>query len=467
MPEPYKYRAAFGCWINDMRNSAIPCEDWPSIVIDDKTEEDYLKCVGLARRAGFNSMNIFGFFANYSWSCDVPATIPDERKIKIIRLIEKTRELGLKVYCGLGVYSWGFDEIIAKNPGVRGTNPHAMCYSSPESFEWMKKVLDYVLAYDFDGIHLESSDLGRCSCEKCSEYGDAEYYSIINALCADYLRSEKKDIELMVNMSGYMRFGTHVDSEEDFQALVSLSGHIDYLIDGGHYGFFVRGEYRRRAFKEFSCAFGSSGKHWVYMPQRWDKLRWFLPTVAYTCGFLREDYRLGARAVEYYMGAVINPGVEMNIYCGGALLLNPERGTNDIMREAVEVLYEPKNSVSRERIENIFNEAEEAYYGNVNQETLRTDWVNELHLEPLFGSGPGKPVYLSDSFVTRYDEETKKYIEVELMSREGRARYKAALLAITSKLSGLENETGRPEKIGRIKICVDNALKDVESFAKK
>jgi sugar/nucleoside kinase (ribokinase family) len=135
--------------------------------------------------------------------------------------------------------------------------------------------------------------------------------------------------------------------------------------DAGHRGgFYVRDEYRSRAFQEFQCAFGSSSKAWVYMPQRWDKLRWFLPTILHSCGFLKEDFRSGARAAEIFMGATLNPGVEMTILCCGKMLNNPERDIPAIMYEAVEELYAPKNRKACEKLVDIFAEAEKAYFSN-------------------------------------------------------------------------------------------------------
>jgi hypothetical protein len=82
----------------------------------------------------------------------------------------------------------------------------------------------------------------------------------------------------------------------------------------------------------------------------------------------------------------------------------------------------------------------------------------------LFGAKPGKPVYLSDSFATRYDEATGEYLPVEIMSSKGRASYAEALHKIIDDLTGLEHEVGQPEKIVRIRECIGNVLKDIETI---
>lgn len=449
----YIHRAALGCWVNDMRNSALPTEQWPSIIFDDETEEGLLSCMDLMKKAGFESLNVFGLLSTYSWKINISETISEERRADVSRLLKAAHDRGLKLHNGLGVYSWGFDEIIANNPCVQGTNPHALCYSSPESFEWMKKVLDYVLTFNFDGYHLEASDQGRCHCEKCSAISDVVYYSKINAMCADYIREKKNDAVLLVNMCGYLPWGDSINCEADFQALVDLSSRIDFLIDPGHRGLYVRGEYRTRACKELKCDFGTSSCTWVYMPQRWDKLRWFLPTVLRSCGFLQEDYHRGARAAELFMGATINPGVEMTILCSGKLMQNPKRNIKSIIRESVNELYEPKNRKTGEKLVDIFIRAELAYFENVNQLYMDKNFLGEIFLEWVLGTVPGTPYYLHE----------RNDLGENVMSLQGMVAYRDALKEILPQLDALENEVGRPEKIQRIKTCIENVITDVAS----
>ncbi len=50
-PDAYKYRLAFGCWINDMRNSALPLQQWPAPHCDDHTVEGVLRTFDALGRA--------------------------------------------------------------------------------------------------------------------------------------------------------------------------------------------------------------------------------------------------------------------------------------------------------------------------------------------------------------------------------------------------------------------------------
>jgi hypothetical protein len=137
------------------------------------------------------------------------------------------------------VYSWGFDAIIAHDAAVRGLNPHAMCGSRPESWQWMTRIIDYLLEeFGFDGFHLEAADLGRCPCRACAPESDTVYYSRLNAQTAAYIREARPDAVTMVNLCGSLSGGATVPRHE-WPHLHELGRHLDFLVDPGHYGHFI------------------------------------------------------------------------------------------------------------------------------------------------------------------------------------------------------------------------------------
>ena len=134
----------------------------------------------------------------------------------------------------MGVYSWGFDEIIQHDLSVRGPNKHAMCGSAPASFQWQTKLIDVILAeIDVDGFHLESADLGRCTCDQCEPINKVKYHCQLNAQTADYIRSQAPDKIVSSIMLGWGTWGQDFTDEEKVH-LVDLSRHIDILWDQGH-----------------------------------------------------------------------------------------------------------------------------------------------------------------------------------------------------------------------------------------
>ena len=446
----YDYRAAFGAWINDVRLSSTPNHQWPCPLFDEETERSVIASFELQQKAGFNICCMFGFFATYAWKQDIPQTVDADRAGRVNRVIAAGRERGIKVMLGVGVYSWGFDEIIAQNPAVQGDNPHAMCLSSEDSHEWMRKVLDFIMDnFDFDGYHLESSDQGRCRCDKCKKYSDTQYYSLANAKCADYIRQKQPDAILMVNMCGYIQpWGTHITEESDCDALIELGGHIDYLLDPGHHtDRMVTGGLREKLLKNIKCALGSSGGFWVYSPPRWEPDRWFLIYIKRTGEFIKRMYAEGERAIEFYLGRTNNPGVEMNVLCGGKILNDIDRPIAEIIYEAAGELYGPKDAETQKRLADIFVRAEAAYFDNLEEKIRQKDHAGELHVEPLFGTEPGNPIYFSDG----------------RMDASGRQKYRAELLGILGDVKALEGRVGEADKLKRIEACIESVIKDIDA----
>ena len=171
-PETRAYldRVAFNVWPNDVRLAPRPLENWPSAVFDDLTVDSIIRTMDVQAEAGYNVLDIAGFFATYSLPVDVRSAVDNERRTRIGKIVTAAHDRGMKVNLfPAGVYSWGFDEIIRQNPVLQGSNPHAMCASQEESFAWQKKMVDFALEFGIDGFHLESADQGRCSCEQCKK----------------------------------------------------------------------------------------------------------------------------------------------------------------------------------------------------------------------------------------------------------------------------------------------------------
>jgi len=449
----YNHRAAQGVWINDMRNEAMPGKPWPHSVLDDRAVEDITACLELQSRAGFNEFDIFGLLATYGWEPDITGTVDEDRRRQVNRILKAAHGRKIKVLYGLGVYSWGFDKIIAADPVVKGTRRRAMCGSKPEAWKWMQKVIDYILSeFDIDGFHLESADQGRCTCESCGEQGDVEYHCDINRRTAEYIRSKWPEKVLMVNMCGFMRPLRKVTKDE-FPFLVELSRHLDILIDPGHSGCYIADEDRREFIRQLHCDFGTSGGVWVYPPQGWDRLRWFLPHTMRTRRYFKKLYEDGGRAAEYYMGPTINPGVEVNIAFGGRLLLDVSRDNEEILAKVIEMLYRPGSETVRDKLVEIFRRAESAYFDNWNPQPIPPNEApGEIHLKPLRGETHGPVSYLTDNCWGGL-----------LMDATGRRGYKRELLEILGELSTIEAKASDDGRMGRIKTCIRNVLTDVEA----
>ncbi|MFH1569428.1 MAG: hypothetical protein ABIL09_15640, partial [Gemmatimonadota bacterium] len=402
MAQAYTHRTAQGVWLNDMRNRSLPRHQWPSVVLDDRAEADLIGSMALQARAGFDSLTVFGLLTASSWRTAVERTVTAERRRRVRRILQAAEAVGLRVYYGLGVYSWGFDRIIAEDPAVRGPNPHAMCATREESQRWMRRIVDYLLAeFGFHGFHLEASDQGRCTCAACARESNTAYYSRINRETAAYIRRQAPGQVQMVNMCGYLPWGESAPPSE-WRHLYAMGEQLDFLVDAGHAGYFIDPAARRRFIAGLPCAFGTAAGVWVYPPQRWDRLRWFIPYTSRTGDHLASLYAEGGRAVEYYMGPSRNPGVEVNIAFGGRKLSDVGRDNAEILAEVLDELWGPTTAAAARELAFVFREGEEAFFASF--DPLLPKWGKprgEIHLTPLIGLHPGPASYLRDTMAPR------------------------------------------------------------------
>lgn len=454
-------RMAFGAWINDIRTEPLPFAYWPPDILDDVAEESIIGALRLQAASGYNMFDLFGLFAAWGWPVDIHSAADKDRDARVRRILKEARALGIKIVYGLGVYSWGFDKIIQHDPAVKGPNIHAMCASREESWEWQKKIIDFILQYDFDGYHLEASDLGRCTCETCMQRWPvkATCYNEITARCADYIRMQapgKFISAITISWTDWNKGFT----DEDKDNLVKLSRKVDCILDQGHHGQFIKQPDRKAFIERLDCRFGTSGGFWVYPPFRCHRQRWFLPYTQATGAHMKQLYSDGGRSVLYYQGPVTNPGVEVNIAFGGKLMSNIDRDVTDVLSEVIEELYRPKNRTAHEKLVEVFQSAENAYLGNLNYDS---DGIHlkglpdypgpgELHIGfgiGLAGSVSAVPVYL---------------LEPNLVN-EGRAAYEKGLEVCLRTVIEIEHQVEANERIERLKNSIYHALDDVISIA--
>ena len=463
----FDYRIAYGCWLNDSREKPIVDEDWPSIRIDEDTLDSLDRTTAFLHAAGYNYLDVFGLITNHSWADDIASTVDDARKAQIRRAIDVVHKNGLKLIYGLGVYSWGFDGIIERNPAVRGTSAQAMCASSPESDRFMQRVIDYLCAnFEIDGFHLEAADQGRCECDRCRRYeSDIDYYNAINARTARYIRDRFPEKLLLVNTSGYLAWGDRF-TKEQLDKVRDLGREIDVFIDVGSHGPFVDASDRPEFIRNFPAAFGSSNGFWIYPPQRWARTRWFIPHHNENHRTLKALHDAGGRSCELFLSPLNNPAAEITALCNGLFLNDPDSDAQVNLRRAIDALYQPKDDGQRQRLIQIFNGAEDLFFACWHPERNRalpeslSDGVEhafvwskqhleralpgEFFLERLFGVGAGFPCYLALHF-----------------NAEGRAKYREGMQSLLR--TAREAENAQPDdRTSRIRECIESVLQDID-----
>ena len=464
----FEYRIAYGCWLNDSNRQPIADEDWPSIRIDGNTLDSLDYTMEFLSKAGYNCFDVFGLITNHSWEDDIPSTVSCERVEKVNKVIDIVHRHGLKVIYGLGVYSWGFDGIISRNENVRGTNPQAMCASSAESDRIMQEVVDFVMTtFPLDGFHLEAADQGRCDCPKCRQNWpeDIDYYNAINRKVASYIRAKDPSKLLLVNTSGYLRWGDTFNKEE-LKKIWELGKCIDIFIDVGSHGAFVADADRKEFLQNYEAAFGNSGGFWIYPPQRWERNRWLLPHVFANHQSLKSLYDDGGNAAEMYLSPLNNPGAAVTMFANGLFLQDPGSDPSANLEKAVQYLYQPETREQAKRIAAIFEGAEKLFFECSHPQRNRelaeeySDGVEhifawslehpekavpgEFFLERLFGIGPGFPCYLALHF-----------------DHEGRVRYREGMQKLLEQTQEAQR-LGPDDKLAELAGTIRHVLEDIE-----
>jgi hypothetical protein len=456
----YRYRVAFGAWINDMRLTPLPLENWPAPQFDEVAVESVIRAMDVQGSAGFNLLDVWGLFATYGWPADIVSAVDQERRRRIERLIQAAKARGMNIALGLGTYSWGYDHIIAADPEVRGRNadgtphPHALCDAHPRAFEYVRKIIDFTLGnFDFGAVHLESCDLGCCMCPHCAGRDGVVAYNVrINQKTADYIKQKWPDKTVYVITINWVPPGKHFNAAEK-ASVIELSRQVDCIFDQGHTGYHVAPAERREFIQGLQCAYGTSGGLWLYPDARWERDSYFLPYVRRSGEAIREQFKEGVRGCMFYQGPVNNPGQELMIAVGGRLLRDASRTVDEVLDEVLTKYYQPKTPGAIAGLKRLIQTAEESYFSGWSADRFQKGWgiplPGEFKLDQrLFGTSPGPATYLKEP----------------CLDAAGRKEYRKGLKSILTDLPQLErlcDDGGRLARIQRSAIITLNLLNTV------
>ena len=430
----FRHRAYLG-WITDLDSRPDTHARWPSMRLDTPLLEDYRRTFTCMKLLGYDAIVIWGFYVSRSWPLDITSAVPPERGRLVGKLIDAAHAQGIRVYTGLGVYSWGFEEIIRANTGLSRGNASAMCASQPASWDWMRKVIDFAMTrFPIDGASLQSADQGRCNCDQCRRWTDTEYHTRLDIRVSEYIRERWPGKTVAVSGWG-MRF----DDPASLPALVELSKRIDYLIDVRDSTRQRDPSWRKKLINELACSCGTLGGPQVEPPQHLPRDRWFLPTVRRGSEHMSKLYAEGGRACEYFFHILENPGDELSFWVAGKTLSDPTTDWHTHLLSSIEELYGAPPRSSAGALGEIFVRAEDAYLRHL--PALRSGTIS---IEPLVEDHPGPPIYI-----------TKQ------LSAEQRSQYRDDLKAILTDARKLA--PGVPDKlrVQKISRCLENAIADL------
>ena len=438
----FDYRLLLG-WINDNTNRPLRGSRWPITTVDEQTVKDYKSFLQTAHEYGYNGITLWGLYASHAWPVPLKDSLAPGRRRLIDRILNDAEKLGIRVLYGLGVYSWGFEEIIkhdpttARNEGrmawgsFQPDNGVAMCYHSESARRWMREIVDLcVKEVGTQGFGFQSGDLGRCYCSQCRRMTDTEYHSRVINETAEYSKRQHPKQILGVSAWG-------VDLGGGAGALREMTSHLDFLTDVTDQSARKGRDYRRSLTASLPCALGSLGGAVIVAPQRWPRDRWFLPHAEMTAKSIRSLHEDGGRAFEFFMGPMANPQFDIMTRFVGLLLSNPQQSWEQALSQVVERLFEPLNGRVTADIVRWLIEVERAYMIRVGDISS-----GEFDFEPLKGETAGEPIYL-----TR-------------LSPEALRQYGNKLERLSKQLPALGAQCRRPQELQLIGRCVENVLRD-------
>jgi hypothetical protein len=437
----FTYRVTCG-WLRDLASEPTPHDRWPCIRWDDQLLADQIRYLDVQAELGMTYNLAWGYFIDRSWPApfDPKRVIDAPRRAYLKAFADAAHQRGLKILSGMGIYSWGFDEVIKQSPGVSSGHQHAMCVFSAEAWDWQRRVLDFVMdpQWGIDGISMQSADQGRCGCERCSKLSPAEHHAILLVRSAEHVRAGRPDW-----LIGQASWGLRVDQPEEFKFLQAISQAVDYMIEVRELS--AQAGRRPEICRMLQCAFGSVGGVFVEPPQHWERLRWFAPCGLGSARALVNLWQDGGRAVEYFYRPFANPVEELSWRTGAKILIAPNTTPEAALREALTAVYEVSGS-QLDALTDWFTRGEDAYFSRSNFSVGR----GPLSLEPLIWkenplvSGP--PIYLT-----------------ERMTPAARAKYAQELTQLKGELRQLK--LARHDLVDKTLQAMDGTLQDIASHA--
>lgn len=433
-------------WINDNCPRPLQGAEWPDISVDETTIVTYDDFFRQAQDAGFKAITLWGLYCSHAWPVPLNSPKIHARRKVVDAIIEAAHRHDIKPLFGIGVYSWGFDEIIkfdpscARNEGrmvygnVVPDNGVAMCYHEPSAREWMRKVIDLcVKELGAKGFGFQPADLGRCYCRDCRLLTDIEYYIRVTHETAAYARSIDKDLLL-----GLSAWGVEIGGP--IENTVRLAKDLDFVTDVSDQSAAHGRKFRSDLAAKLPCALGSLGGPVIVPPQRWERDRWFFPTCKLTGSNIRELGEDGGTAFEFFMGPLNNPQGELMLHFVGEQLRHPDLPVERTLGSVVDKLLKPKSSQARSAIVAWLLSVEAAFVKGSGKLP-----GGEFDFEPLKSKFAGPPIYL------------------DRLPGPARAQYRADILELKNQLPDLSRSCARPALLHAIDRCLVNVLKDIDA----
>ena len=127
LPDSFTFRVTSG-WLRDLASEPTPHDRWPSIRWDEQLLRDQIRFLDVQAELDMTTNLVWGLFVDRSWPVPFENVIDAQRTEMLKLFVNAAHDRRLKIISGVGIYSWGFDEVIRHVPGVsRGAPACHVC----------------------------------------------------------------------------------------------------------------------------------------------------------------------------------------------------------------------------------------------------------------------------------------------------------------------------------------------------
>ena len=255
-----------------------------------------------------------------------------------------------------------------------------------------------------------------------------------NRRCAQYVREHWP--EKIIEVYCPIRRG----SREDWLLWRDASELFTFFIDDYDFVSHFGPRFRRDFIARLGCAYGTRSGLWIYPPQRWQRLRWFIPILDKRAEHYRRLADDGGRALLIQGAPLVNPAEEATLRCSARLSADPQADIASVLVDVVRTMFRPRTGAVAGELADIFWHAEKAYWRNAH---FLSD-SGELLLEPLGGTMAGPPVYL----------QSRMY-SFDL------AQYERAITSLQARFRKIRGELKDRVRAGRVVRCLNSVQADI------
>lgn len=407
----------------------------------DEFLNNYEATLKFMQLGGLNELSIWNLFVKTSWPLNIQHTIDDKKSKQVLKLIESAHHYGIKVLVGFSALGSEFTEILRANPQIAcAQNSSIICPNNAMAWNWQKKIIDYIFSFPIDGVNIQCTKQGRCNdCKELNSVSDVAYQALIVDKAAEYIRQNFPNKIIGIHSNG-LSLGNPLDLLE----IKKLASHADFLIDVNSSASGSGKLHLCNVVRIIQPSYyGTVAAPAIPSPKQLPNDHWFLPMLRNRSMFIKKTFKSGARAIENYSGAILNPGDEVSNLLAAALEKNPSAVWEQELNKIISELYQPTDSTTLEYLGQLYLKSEFVYFDYAK----KTGEV--ISLDTISSDTSRRSAFLNDH-----------------MDLEGMNNYKKELCVLRRVFGSLGNKIKNTARLNSIINSIDGTIDEINLLTK-